>query len=143
MRISDWSSDVCSSDLLAVERAKQEGAPLAQYVGQSATYEDVIANTPPALDPDDWNPATLAKVGNVRVDKLDTPQEISRALKVGHDIAGGFDNARRGVITQAETEALASALGMIADAQLARRKGQALNAEAALARPHLPDAPGQ
>lgn len=118
---------------LAVERAKQEGAPLAQDVGQPATLDDVIANTPPALDPDDWNPATLAKVGNVRVDKLDTPQEISRALKVGHDITGGFEASRRGVITQAETEALASDLGMTAADLLARRKGQAFNAEEALA----------
>lgn len=117
----------------AVERARQEGAPLADDMGQPATYDDIVANTPPPMNPDDWNPATLAKVGNVRVDKLDSPQEISRALKVGHDVAGGFDSSRRGVITQAETDALASDLGMTADDLLTRRKGQALNAEEALA----------
>jgi hypothetical protein len=117
----------------AVERGRQEGAPLADDMGQPATYDDIVANTPPPMNPDDWNPATLAKVGNVRVDKLDSPQEISRALKVGHDVAGGFDSSRRGVITQAETEALASDLGMTADDLLTRRKGQALNAEEALA----------
>lgn len=118
---------------LAVERAQQEGAPLAADIGQPASLDDVIANTPPALDPDDWNPATLSKVGNVRVDKLESPQEISRALKVADDITGGFAAARRGRITQAETEALASDLGMSAAGLLARRKGQAFNAEEALA----------
>lgn len=118
---------------LAVEQSRQEGAPLADDIGRPATLEDVIANTPPALDPDDWNPATLRQVGNVRVDKLDSPQEISRALKVSSDIAGGFEPARRGRITQAETEALASDLGMTANDLLARRKGQAFNAEEALA----------
>lgn len=118
---------------LAVERARQDGAPLVDDLGQPVTLDDMVANTPPPVDPDEWSPATLAKVGNVRVDKLDTPQEISRALKVAHDITGGFASARRGVITQAETEALASDLGMTADQLLARRKGQALNAEEALA----------
>jgi hypothetical protein len=117
---------------LAVERSRQEGAPLADDIGQPATLDDTIANTPPALDPDEWNPATLKQVGNVRVDKLDSPQEISRALKVSSDITGGFTAARRGKITQAETEALASDLGMTADDLLARRKGQAFNAEEAL-----------
>lgn len=118
---------------LAVERSRQEGAPLAEDVGQPTTLDDVIANTPPALDPDDWNAATLKQVGNIRVDKLDTPQEISRALKVADDITGGFSASRRGVITQAETEALASDLGMTAEKLLARRNGQAFNAEEALA----------
>ncbi|WP_263588421.1 thermonuclease family protein [Sphingopyxis sp. GC21] len=118
---------------LAVERARQEGAPLAQDVGQPATYEDAVANAAPPVNPDDWDAATLTKVGNVRVDKLDTPQEISQALKVANDITGGFEASRRGRITQAETEALASDLGMTADDLLARRKGQAFNAEEALA----------
>lgn len=118
---------------LAVERAKQDGAPLVDDLGQPTTYDDVVANTPPALDPDDWNPATLAKVGNVRVDKLDSPQEISRALKVADDIAGGFETARRGTIAHAETRALAQDLGMTANDLLARRKGQAFSAEEAYA----------
>lgn len=118
---------------LAVERSRQDGAPLADDLGQPTTYDDMVANTPPPMNPDEWDAATLARVGNVRVDNLNTPQEISRALKTAHDIAGGFDSARRGVITQAETEALASDLGMTAEQLLSRRKGQAFNAEEALA----------
>lgn len=117
---------------LAVERARLEGAPLADDMGQPATFDDIVANTPPASAYEDWNPETLRQVGNVRLDKLETPQEISRALKVANDITGGFEAARRGRITMAETEALASDLGMTADDLLARRKGQAFNAEEAL-----------
>jgi len=118
---------------LAVERAKQEGAPLVDDLGQPTTLDDVIANTPPAISPDEWNPATLAKVGNIRTDLLNSPQEISRALKVADDITGGFEAARRGTITHDETRALAQDLGMTADALLARRKGQAFSAEEAYA----------
>ncbi|MBB6425170.1 thermonuclease family protein [Sphingopyxis sp. JAI128] len=118
---------------LAVERARQEGAPLAEDMGQPATLDDIIANTPPATAYDDWNNAVVSKVGNVRIDKLDTPQDIGQALKIAENIAGGFDAARRGQISQAETRALAQDLGMSADDLLTRRKGQAFNAEEAYA----------
>src|SRR3546814_1146159 len=93
MRISDWSSDVCSSDLeldaygaardqrFAVERAKQEGAPLADDMGEPATFDDIIANSPPAHAYDDWTNTVVSKVGNIRVDKLESPQDIGQALK--------------------------------------------------------------
>lgn len=118
---------------LVVERARQEGAPLADDMGQPATLDDMIANTPPATAYDDWNNAVVSKVGNVRVDKLESPQDIGQALKVADDVAGGFDAARRGKISFAETQALAQDLGMTADDLLARRKGQAFSAEEAYA----------
>lgn len=118
---------------LAVERARQEGAPLADDMGQPVTLDDMIANTPPATAYDDWNNAVVSKVGNVRVDKLDSPQDIGQALKVADNIAGGFDAAKRGKISFAETQALAQDLGMTADDLLARRKGQAFSAEEAYA----------
>jgi endonuclease YncB( thermonuclease family) len=70
--------------------------------------------------------------GNIRLEGLDTPQDIKRAL-VQTERRVGFDAATRGRITQQETEQLASDLGMTADQLLARRKGQAFNAEEALA----------
>lgn len=117
----------------AVERARQEGAPLADDLGQPATYDDILANTPPATAYDDWNNAVVSKVGNVRVDKLDTPQDIGQALKIADSVGGGFDAARRGQISHEETKALAQNLGMTADDLLARRNGQAFNAEEAYA----------
>ncbi|PAL24541.1 thermonuclease family protein [Sphingopyxis sp. GW247-27LB] len=118
---------------LAVERARQEGAPLVDDVGKPATLDDMIANTPPATAYDDWNNAVVSKVGNIQVDKLDTPQEIGQALKIADNVAGGFDAARRGKISFAETQALAQDLGMTPDDLLARRKGQAFSAEEAYA----------
>ena len=93
----------------------------------------MIANTPPATAYDDWNNAVVSKVGNVRVDKLESPQDIGQALKIAENVAGGFDAARRGRISHAETQALAQDLGMTADDLLARRKGQAFSAEEAYA----------
>lgn len=118
---------------LAVERAKQEGAPLVDDVGQPVTLDDMVANTPPATAYDDWNNAVVSKVGNVRVDKLDSPQDIGQALKIADNVAGGFDAAKRGKISFAETQALAQDLGMTADDLIARRKGQAFSAEEAYA----------
>lgn len=118
---------------LAVERAKLEGAPLVDDMGQPAGFDDIIANTPPATAYDDWTNAVVSKVGNVRVDKLDSPQDIGQALKIADNVAGGFDAAKRGKISFAETQALAQDLGMTADDLLARRKGQAFSAEEAYA----------
>jgi endonuclease YncB( thermonuclease family) len=118
---------------LAVERSRQEGAPLTQDLGQPATYADMVANTPPATAYDDWNNAVVSRVGNIDVTKLDTPNDIGQALKIADNIAGGFDAARRGQISHDETRALAQDLGMTADDLLARRKGQAFNAEEAYA----------
>lgn len=128
---------------LAVERAQQEGAPLAEDLGQPATYDDIVANTPPATAYDDWNNAVVSKVGNIRVDKLNSAEDIGQALKVADNVAGGFDAARRGQISHAETQALARDLGMTADDLLARRSGQALNAEEAYAARAILDKSGK
>lgn len=127
----------------AVERARQEGAPLADDLGQPATYDDIVANTPPATAYDDWNNAVVSKVGNIRVDKLNSAEDIGQALKIADNVAGGFDAARRGQISHAETQALARDLGMTADDLLARRSGQALNAEEAYAARAILDKSGK
>lgn len=114
---------------LAVEAARQEGAPLYTDTSAPASLDDVIANTPPATAYDDWNNAVVSKVGNIRVDKLDSVEDIGQALKIADRVAESFDDARRGTIAHAETQALARDLGMTADALLARRRGQAMNAE--------------
>src|SRR3546814_9645875 len=41
MRISDWSSDVCSSDLLAYQRNKVKGITLKSLNGTAITAEDL------------------------------------------------------------------------------------------------------
>src|SRR3546814_8867179 len=45
MRISDWSSDVCSSDLVTAENAETNGVPLGLGIGRLAlTVADGTAN---------------------------------------------------------------------------------------------------
>lgn len=94
---------------------------------------DEPAPFPPVKAYEEWPSDAIKRVGNVDVARLDSPQDIRRALKTSYGAAGGFDAATRGRVTQAETERLASELGMTPDALLSRRKGQALNAEEALA----------
>jgi endonuclease YncB( thermonuclease family) len=116
----------------AVEKAEAEGSPLAQRVGQPATLDDLDANQPPATAYEDL-PRTGGKAGNIVLDRLNSKEDIQRALINTDAVVGGFDAARRGRVSHAETEALARELGMTADDLLRRRKGQALNAEQALA----------
>ena len=88
---------------------------------------------PPVQAYEEWPSDAIQRVGNIDVGKLDTPQDIARALKSTDNALGGFDAAKRGRITQAETERLASELNMTPEQLLSRRSGQAFNAEEALA----------
>lgn len=117
----------------AVEKAAQEGAPLVEDRGQPVTLADLEANQPPVSAYEEWPDGGPDLAGNIRLDHLDSPQNIKRALAVTDQRVGGFDAARRGRITQAETQNLANELGMTPDQLLSRRKGQAFNAEEALA----------
>ncbi len=116
-----------------VEAAKQEGAPLVRDRGEPVTAEDLDRNAPPVEAYEEWGDAAPTLAGNIRLDKLDSPQSIARALANTHARVGGFDEATRGRITNAETKSLAEDLGMTPDDLLKRRKGQAFNAEEALA----------
>ncbi|GAY19703.1 thermonuclease family protein [Sphingobium fuliginis] len=118
---------------LAVERARDQGAPLAEDRGQPVTLDDLDANQPPVSAYEEWGEQAPDFAGNIRLSKLDSPQSIQRALSQSDRMAGGFDAARRGRITQAETQSLANELGMTPAQLLSRRKGQAFNAEEALA----------
>lgn len=77
--------------------------------------------------------AAGGRASNINLANLDSPESIDRALNVASDTGGGFVDSRRGAISHAETERLAADMGMTADDLLRRRKGQALNAEQALA----------
>ena len=117
----------------AIEAAKERGAPMVADRGQPVDMADLDRNAPPVHAYEDWGDQAPDFAGNIRLSKLDSPQAIKRALTVTHDLVGGFDAATRGRVTQAETKNLASELGMTPADLLARRKGQAFNAEEALA----------
>jgi hypothetical protein len=115
-----------------VETAAQEGSPLTENVGQRIGLDDLDANQPPVTAYEDL-PSVGGRAGNIRLDGLESSEDIRRALISTEQRVGGFDAARRGRISHGETEALARELGMTADDLLKRRQGQALNAEQALA----------
>lgn len=111
------------------ERSFVEGVPI--YNDRSLPAEEP-APFPPVEAYEDWPDGGPDFAGNINLGKLDSPQDIMRALSAVNNRVG-FDAATRGRVTQAETERLASELGMTPDTLLSRRKGQALNAEEALA----------
>lgn len=117
----------------AVEKAREDGAPLVTDRGEPVTLDDLEANAPPVSAYEEWGEQAPDFAGNIRLANLDGPEAIKRALVTTEQRTGGFDAARRGRISQAETQSLANELGMTPQQLLARRKGQAFNAEEALA----------
>lgn len=116
-----------------VERAKDAGAPLATDRSEPASLADMDANAAPVEAYHEWGESAPDFAGNIRLEKLDSPQAIKRALVQVGRATGDFDAARRGRITLAETERLAAELNLSPADLLRRRKGQAFNAEQALA----------
>lgn len=115
-----------------IEQAEQSGAPLYEDRGQPIGPDDLRAMEPPATAYEDL-PSVGGKIANINLGNVETVGDIRRLLQATETRFGGFDAARRGKITQAETTALASELGMTPDDLMKRRRGQALNAEQALA----------
>lgn len=116
-----------------IEQAQEANeGPFVNDRAQSVTMADMDANAAPVEAYHEWGSNAPNYAGNIRLDKLESPQDIKRALYQVEQVHG-LDAARRGRISQAETESLAADLGMTPDALLKRRKGQAFNAEEALA----------
>lgn len=68
------------------------------------------------------------RAANIRLDKLESADDIKAALESVASDFGQFDDSRRGVVTHEETQRLASDLDMTVDQLMTRRKGQAFNA---------------
>jgi len=82
--------------------------------------------------------------GSINLERIDAPKEAKKAiLDVGEEYKQYIDDARRGTQTQQATRALADTLGMTEESLLARRKGQAFNAEEALAARDILNTSGQ
>lgn len=107
----------------------ETGQPL--YRDKSYPGDDAAPFAPPSAF-EEWPAGGPDFAGNINLGKLETPQDIARALDFTNRRVG-FDAATRGRVAQAETERLAGELGMTPETLLSRRKGQALNAEEALA----------
>lgn len=138
-----WKRHFLPEDFAEIDRfygaknQRQDLDALRSEVGQVWQDRSVPAGPDQPFAPpeafEEWPAGGPDFAGNINLGKLNTPQDITRALSQVNNRVGGFDAATRGRIAQAETERLAGELGMTPDALLARRKGQALNAEEALA----------
>jgi hypothetical protein len=116
----------------AASRAEFEGrfpdAPPVERLGETITLDDLRANDPPAMAYEDM-PRLVGRVGNINLEGIESPQDVARLIKQVQTKVGGFDEAKRGVVTNEETRALAAELGLRPEDLLKRRRGQALNAE--------------
>lgn len=74
-----------------------------------------------------------ARAGNIRLDKLNTVEDIQGALKATSDENAAFGGARRGVVSDKALSELADDLGTTAKDLANRRVGDAMNAEELLA----------
>jgi hypothetical protein len=78
------------------------------------------------------------KAINIRLDKMNASYDAKRAvLETAADFSGKIDEARRGVIKNEAVKELADNLGMSETKLLKRKRGQAFNAEEALAARNL------
>lgn len=97
--------------------------------GRAGTQETAGPNAPiPGGDS-----GLIDKAGNIRLDNLNTPEDVNVVLREAAEQNEGFIVARRGVISDAEVLALADALGMDPKALNARKIGEAFNAEQVIA----------
>jgi endonuclease YncB( thermonuclease family) len=118
-------------DYLAMDRPQPMGQPLSEAQVHARASDIQPRDVLPTVASGEW-PAAPDFAGNINLGKLESPQDISRALKtVEREV--GFDAATRGRVTQEETARLAADLNMTPETLMARRKGQAFNAEEALA----------
>ncbi len=71
---------------------------------------------------------------NINLQRIESPDEITDAIRKMAELEGvEMDAARRGTMSHEDTERLADVVGMTPKKLLARRQGQAFNAEEALA----------
>lgn len=102
-------------------------------VSDALTAQAVAGAAPPV-------PRGIAQIAGpgpkliVNFARIAAPDDVKAVLRdAAEAFKGDIDAARRGVQSHEDTKALADALGMTVDDLLARRRGQPLNAEEALA----------
>lgn len=75
----------------------------------------------------------IDKAGNIRIENLNTPEDVSEVIRQTARENDDFMQARRGVISDGQVLDLADALGMDASVLKKRKLGQAFNAEQVVA----------
>jgi hypothetical protein len=146
-----WDAPRSRGDVTAQEQRRQTGAefdlPGPSALEQAAQYNQSVRNSSSireALGIE--NPLATAvigavdgapiprKAGNINLGRVNAADETKNVLvETAETTPAAMEAARRGVISHAETQKLAETMGLSAEQLLKRRKGQAFNAEEALA----------
>jgi hypothetical protein len=151
-------------DVILTESAKQPGKFQVTFwdgkAGVSKTTQDMVFDTreeaikafdgagPGKVLKQSWGGTPQIKSEDfetyVNFTRFDEPDQVKFTIgKMAEAMKGQVDEARRGVITQKETEKMADDLGMTVAELMERRKGQPFNAEEALAARQLWAASGE
>jgi hypothetical protein len=106
----------------------QDGARLSAQSGKPTEPPTTAHGTFPRAES-----RLVDKAGNIRLDNLATPQDVSAVIRETAVQNDDFIAARRGVVSDAQVLELADALGMDARKLSARKMGEAYNAEQIMA----------
>jgi hypothetical protein len=119
------SDPEAAGQLQAITQTEQEFIPFREEMGRnSAQFEFKAGST--AADPE--------AAANINLNNIETPDDIKTFIdQVAEADAIDINAARREKITNVELPKLANDLGMTVDDLLARRQGEAFNAEQILA----------
>lgn len=114
-----------AGQLQTIAQTEQEFIPFREQMGRnSAQFEFKAGST--AADPE--------AAANINLNNIETPDDVKTFIdRVAEADAADINEARRQVITNVELPKLADDLGMTVDDLLARRQGEAFNAEQILA----------
>lgn len=130
--------------------SEESAAPIPSILGPIENGQDELAAIAPASEPT-TEPASIAAdmgpretlsgpapsspdlAGNIRLDLLNTPDDVDAVIRQVADENDNFLDQRRGVVSDGDVLQLADALGMDADQLNTRQIGQAFNAEQVMA----------
>lgn len=116
---------VTEEDLAATQLARTMGDPSEPLVRLEASVGKFT---------DAPTTATPARAVNINLSRVNTSEDVQAIIdQTARAYAGSIDDARRGVQSNEATAALAETMGMTPEQLITRRRGQAFNAEEALA----------
>src|SRR3546814_14197581 len=81
MRISDWSSDVCSSDLSSADRCSFGPAAMTSFVGQEAQMKAFLAASASARMHHGWILAGIRGLGKARFARAAATHLLAEAAR--------------------------------------------------------------
>lgn len=131
---------VVHSDKKAAEAVKKAPAEVRVRAERESVFEPFDnfddANVSPVAPQAEFRSVGASAVpepGNLNLSRINAPEDVKDVLRSTAIANGGFQDARRGVMTFEETESLASVIGITPKDLAKVQKGQTFNAEELLA----------